>query len=129
MKPRTALIIGDAVVITFFVLVGLNNHEGVSLTGWARNAIPFTTSWLVVGSVLGVFRPKIAGSLTSILPRIVLAWPIAAMIGLVARYLILGHGLEVSFIVVTIVTNLVLLLIVRTVYALTRRAAREEANS
>ena len=129
MKPCTALIIGDAVVITFFVLLGLNNHEGVSLAGWARNAIPLSVAWLVVGGVLGVFRPQVAGSMTTIVPRIVLAWPVAAMIGLVARYLILGHGLEASFIIVTILINLVMLLVWRTAYALTRRTAREEAGS
>ena len=128
MNPRVTLIVGDAIVISLFVLLGLNNHEGISLAGWARNAVPLTIAWLVIGGALGVFRPQIAGSMTTILPRIALAWPVAAMIGLVTRYLILGHGLAVSFVIVTVLTNLVMLLIWRTAYTLALRTKRGEAS-
>jgi len=129
MKPKTTLIGGDALVITLFVLVGLNNHEGISLAGWARNAVPLTAAWLVIGGALGVYRTEIAGNLTSILPRTALGWPIAAIIGLVARYLVIGHGLALSFVIVTVLINLVLLLIWRTAYTLALRTRRGEASS
>ena len=129
MKPRTTLILGDAVVITLFVLLGLQSHEGVSLAGWARNAVPLTAAWLVVGGVFGVFRPEVASSLVVALQRTVLAWPLAAVVGLGARYLVIGHGLEASFIIVTILINLVMLLLWRAAYALALRTKRGEASS
>ena len=129
MKPNPTFIGGDAVVITLFVLLGLSSHEGIDLTGWARNAVPLTISWLVVGGALGVFRREIAGNLTPIIQRVAIAWPIAAVIGLVARYLVVGHGLEISFIIVTIFTNLVILLAWRTAYVLVLRTKRQEASS
>ena len=129
MKPNPTFIGGDAVVITLFVLLGLSSHEGIDLTGWARNAVPLTISWLVVGGALGVFRREIAGNLTPIIQRVAIAWPIAAVIGLVARYLVVGHGLEISFIIVTIFTNLVILLAWRTAYVLVLRTRRQEASS
>jgi hypothetical protein len=84
---------------------------------------------LVVGGALGVFRREIAGNLTPIIQRVAIAWPIAAVIGLVARNLVVGHGLEISFIIVTIFTNLVILLAWRTAYALVLRTKRQEASS
>jgi hypothetical protein len=129
MKPNPTLIGGDAIAITLFVLLGLSSHEGIELTGWARNAIPLTISWLVVGGALGAFRPEVAGNLTAIIQRVVIAWPIAAIIGLIARYIVIGHGLEVSFIIVTMLTNLVILLAWRTAYALALRTKRQEASS
>ena len=129
MKPQRTLIGGDVVAITLFVLLGLSSHEGIDLTGWARNAIPLTLSWLVVGGALGVFRREIASNLTTIIQRVAIAWPIAAVIGVVARYLVVGHGLEISFVIVTILTNLVILLAWRTAYALALRNKRQEASS
>ena len=129
MKPRATLIGGDAAVISLFVLLGLCSHEGVSLAGWARNAVPLTAAWLVIGGALGVFRPEVASSLTTTLQRTALAWPLAAVVGLGARYFVLGHGLAVSFVVVTLLTNLVMLLVWRTAYAATRRAVRQEGSS
>jgi FlaA1/EpsC-like NDP-sugar epimerase len=129
MKPNPTLIGGDAIAITLFVLLGLSSHEGIDVTGWARNAIPLTLSWLVVGGALGVFRREVASNLTTVLQRVAIAWPIAAVIGVVARYMVVGHGLEISFIIVTILTNLVILLAWRTAYALARRTKRQEASS
>ena len=133
MKPSpkqfTTLIGGDAVVITLFVLLGVSSHDGISLEGWARNAVPLTAAWLVIGGALGVYRTEVAGNLTTILQRTALAWPIAAIIGLVARYLVIGHGLEASFIIVTILINLVMLLLWRTLYAFALRTKRGEASS
>ena len=129
MKPRAALVVGDAAVISLFVLLGLSSHEGISLAGWARNAVPLTAAWLVIGGALGVFRPEVASSLTSTLQRTALAWPIAAVVGLVARYLVLGHGLAASFVVVTLLTNLAMLLVWRTAFAVSRRALRQGVSS
>ncbi len=129
MKPNPTLIGGDAIAITLFVLLGLSSHEGIDVTGWARNAIPLTLSWLVVGGALGVFRREVASNLTTVLQRVAIVWPIAAVIGVVARYMVVGHGLEISFIIVTILTNLVILLAWRTAYALARRTKRQEASS
>lgn len=133
MRPRqkqlSVLIGGDAVVITLFVLLGLSSHEGIELSGWARNAVPLTISWIVVGSALGVFRREVASSLTTVLQRVAIGWPIAAVIGLVTRYLVVGHGLEISFVIVTILTNLVMLLAWRTGYVLMLCTKRGEASS
>lgn len=129
MKPRAALVTGDAIVISLFVLLGLSNHEGITLAGWARNVVPLTAAWLVIGGALGVFRPEVASSLTLIWQRTALAWPIAAVVGLVARYLVLGHGLALSFVIVTLLTNLVMLLVWRTAFAVSRRAVRQEGSS
>ena len=116
MRSQWILIGGDVFVITLFVILGLNSHGGISLEGWARNAAPLTASWLVIGLALGAYRPEIAPNLTAILPRVAIAWPIAAITGLVARYLVVDHGLEFSFIIVTVLINLVMLLAWRSAY-------------
>ena len=128
-RQLSILIAGDAIAITCFVLLGLSSHEGIDLTGWARNAIPLTISWLVIGSTLGTFRPEVAISLTTVLQRVAIGWPIAAISGLAARYLVVGHGLGISFVIVTILTNLVMLLAWRAAYALLFYTKREGAGS
>ena len=128
-KQYTTLIGGDAIVITLFVLLGLSSHDGISLEGWARDAVPLTAAWLVIGGALGVYRTEIAGNLKTILQRTALAWPIAAIVGLVFRYLVIGHGLEASFVIVTILINLVMLLLWRAAYALALRTKLGEASS
>ena len=116
MRSQWILICGDVFVITLFVILGLNSHGGISLEGWARNAAPLTASWLVIGLALGAYRTEIATNLTAILPRVAIAWPIAAITGLVVRYLVVDHGLEFSFIIVTVLINLVMLLAWRSAY-------------
>ena len=116
MRPQRNLIVGDFIVITLFVILGLSSHDGISFEGWARNAVPLTAAWLVIGLASGVYRTESAINLASVLQRVAIAWPIAAITGLVARYIVVGHGLELSFIIVTILTNLVMLLAWRTAY-------------
>ena len=116
MRSQWILIGGDVFVITLFVILGLNSHGGISLEGWTRNAAPLTASWLVIGLALGAYRTEIATNLTAILPRVAIAWPIAAITGLVVRYLVVDHGLEFSFIIVTVLINLVMLLAWRSAY-------------
>ena len=116
MRSRRILIGGDFIVITLFVILGISSHEGISLEGWTRNAVPLTAAWLVIGLMLGVYQTKIAMNLAVILRRVAIAWPLAAITGLLVRYFMAGHGLEPSFIFITIITNLVMLLTWRMVY-------------
>ena len=129
MKSQRVLIVGDFFVITLFVILGLNSHGGISLEGWARNAVPLTTAWLVIGLALGVYRTEIASNLTTTLQRVSIAWPIAAVTGLFARYIMLGHGLEFSFIIVTFLINLVMLLAWRSAYIFVFRFSQVGGNS
>ena len=116
MKPQQVLMGGDFFVITLFVILGLNSHDGISLEGWARNAVPLMAAWSAIGLALGVFRTEITTNLTAIFHRVAIAWPITAVAGLVARYLVVDHGLEFSFVIVTILINLVMLLAWRAAY-------------
>lgn len=129
MRSQWILIGGDFFVITLFVIVGLNSHGGISLEGWTRNAAPLTASWLVIGLALGAYRTEIATNLTAILPRVAIAWPIAAITGLVARYLVVDHGLEFSFIIVTVLINLVMLLAWRSAYTFVFPSKQLGSNS
>ena len=129
MRSQRTLIGGDFIVITLFVILGLSSHDGISLEGWARNALPLIAAWLVIGLPLGVYQTEIAINLRAVLQRVAIAWPIAAMTGLVTRYLVVGHGLELSFIIATILTNLVMLLAWRTAYSIAFRSKRGGASS
>ena len=129
MRSQWILIGGDFFVITLFVILGLNSHGGISLEGWARNAAPLTAAWLVIGLTLGVYRTEIATNLTAIFQRVSIAWPIAAITGLVARYLVVDHALEFSFIIVTILINLVMLLAWRSAYTFVFRSKQVGGNS
>ena len=91
----------DAAAILAFVTVGLlSHHGGVSLRGYARDAIPFLGCWFAAAAVFGLYtrgglRPLVA------------TWAVAVPAAVLIRSLVLGRALdgkEAAFLAVSLVT-------------------------
>ena len=115
------LVAGDLVAFNVVTAIGLLSHG--ELTGFEALgqviivAAPFAIGWFLIAPFAGVFRSDIAGQPRRILPRAALAWLIALPIGLLLWSLIRQKPIQPAFAVVTFITNLIVLLGWRGVFA------------
>ena len=112
---------GDLVAFNIVTAIGLLSHgelTGLNALGQvAIIAAPFAIGWFLIAPFAGAFRADIAGQPRRILPRAALAWLIALPIGLLLWSLIRQKPIQPAFAVVTFITNLIVLLGWRGVFA------------
>jgi hypothetical protein len=115
------LAVGDLLAFNVVTAIGLLSHgelTGIGKLGEvAKIAAPFAIGWFIVAPFAGVFRADIAGQPRRVLPRAALAWLIALPIGLLLWSLIRQKPVQPAFAVVTFITNLIVLLGWRGVFA------------
>ena len=115
------LVAGDLVALNVVTTIGLLSHgelTGLDTLGQVVIvAAPFAIGWFLIAPFAGAFRADIASQARRILPRAALAWLIALPIGLLLWSLIRQKQIQPAFAVVTFITNLVVLLGWRGVFA------------
>jgi hypothetical protein len=110
----------DALAILVFAAVGqLSHHGGVSLAGFARDALPVLGCWSAAAWAFGLYRRPT-------LPAFLRTWLVGVTVGVAVRAAILGRaigGRELAFLVTSLVFVLVFVLAFRAVgrVALRRR--------
>jgi hypothetical protein len=119
---RVALLAaGDLVAFNVVTMIGLLSHGELTgldaLSQVATIAAPFAIGWFLIAPFAGAFRADIAGQPRRILTRAALAWLIALPIGLLLWSLIRQKQIQPAFAVVTFITNLIVLLGWRGVFA------------
>jgi hypothetical protein len=121
IRRVATLAAGDLIAFNVVTAIGLLSHgklTGLDALGEvATIAAPFAIGWFLVAPFAGAFRGNIAGQPRRVLPRAALAWLIALPIGLLLWSLIRQKPVEPAFAVVTFITNLIVLLGWRGVYA------------
>jgi len=120
-RPAALLAVSDAVAIIVFATIGLiSHHHGLSVRGYARDALPIVGVWFAAGLGLRLYvtqRPS----------RLAATWLIGVTGGVLVRALILGrtlNGKEATFLAVALITIGVLVAALRGVIALTPFARR-----
>jgi hypothetical protein len=100
----------DAVAIVLFAAIGqLSHHGGVSLAGFARDALPLLGGWFLAAAAFGLYT---RGGRRAF----VLTWLVGVTAGVAVRALVLGRSLnghEAAFLVTSLVFTLVLVLACR----------------
>ena len=113
-RQIATLAAGDLVAFNIVTAIGLLSHSeltGLDALGQvAIVAAPFAVGWFLIAPFAGAFRADIAGQPRRILPRTALAWLIALPIGLLLWSLIRQKSIQPAFAVVTFITNLIVLL-------------------
>ncbi len=125
-RMRLLLVGGDIVSFIVFAIIGRSSHgEAAGLAAMVevlKTAAPFLLGWFLVAPWLKAYRPP-EGQTGAFLRSTALAWLVAWPLALLLRALFLQRGIPVSFALVTLISNLVLLLGWRGVFAwLTNRA-------
>ena len=117
-----ALAVGDFVVFNLVTAIGLLNHGRLGtvegLLEVATIATPFAAGWFVVAPFFGLFRRELAGRPRAALPRVALAWLVALPLGLLLWSIVRQKSVQPAFAIITFITNLVLLLGWRGLFAL-----------
>lgn len=129
MRRTVALAAGDALAFLIFAAIGRASHSEAAgldaLVQVAETAAPFAAGWFVVAPLAGAFKTEIAVSPRRMLARTALAWLIACPAGLALRALVRQSGVPISFAIITFLTNLLILLGWRGIFAwLASRASR-----
>jgi hypothetical protein len=117
----TGLAAGDLVAFNIVTAIGLLSHgelTGLDSVGQvAIVAAPFAIGWFLIAPFAGAFRSDIASQPRRILPRAAVAWLIALPIGLLLWSLIRQKQIQTPFAIVTFITNLIVLLGWRGIFA------------
>lgn len=118
---RTAiLVIGDILVFLIFAAIGRRSHsEAGNFFGVAITALPFAVAWFLVSPFVGAFKRNVVRTPGKMSLTTLLAWLAAWPLALLLRGLFVDKGVPpLSFAIVTLITNTVLLQAWRTPAAL-----------
>jgi hypothetical protein len=116
------LVAGDLISFLIFAGVGRQSHHeatGLGALGQvALTAVPFAAGWFIIAPLVGAFRRNTTASTPAMLRRTGLAWLAAWPVTLVLRWVFTGMRPPVSFALVILLTNTVLLGLWRGLFAL-----------
>lgn len=114
---QVILIVGDLLAFLLFGALGRDSHGlEVSLGSAIGAAYPFALAWLVVGFFLGTLRPERAARPLDAAKWAWITWAAAWPVGHFLRSMILQRPVMVSFALVTLGTNLLILGLWRAAY-------------
>jgi hypothetical protein len=137
LSPRTrlvSLVFGDILCFLIFVTLGSNSHgEGVNFLRSLWLSIPFLAAWFVVSPFAGAFRPDITYQPAKMLLRTLFAWVVTWPVAMAFRWFIVERLNPVSwqsflsFSLVVLIVNLILLVIWRGPFAMSNNLRRRVA--
>ena len=121
VRRSAMLAAGDALAFMVFAALGRASHSeaaGIAaILQIAETAAPFAIGWFVVAPFAGAYRAELTQQPRLMLARSALAWLLAWPIGLLLRALIRQSTIPLSFAIVTLITNMLILLGWRGVFA------------
>ena len=117
------LIIGDILCFLIFVALGRSSHREASGFGAIPQiivtALPFLAGWFLISPFVGAFRHKIIAQPKAMVIRTALAWLLAWPVAMLLRGIFVDHGVPpLSFAIIVLVFNTILLMIWRWPFAL-----------
>ena len=108
------LVAGDVLAFHIISAIGFASHGELTGAGALPQvvevAMPFAAGWLAVAPFAGAFKGQVASQPRRMLARTALAWLIACPIGLLLWSLVRQKSIQPAFAVVTLITNMVILL-------------------
>jgi len=126
------LVIGDLICFLIFSALGRNQHREPSgftaILQIILTALPFAAGWFLVSPFVGAFRHKILAKPGAMVIRTALAWLLAWPVAMLLRGIFVDHGIPpLSFAIIVLLFNMLLLLIWRWLFALTNNLRKRGA--
>ena len=117
LSRRLDLVFGDAAMILTFAYIGRASH-GDSSFDWQllRTAAPFLAAWFLTTPLLGAYTRAATANLTMSFQSFARAWAVSIPMGIALRGVITQHVPAMTFTVITLVTNFILIGAWRTAY-------------
>ena len=120
MILKTAVVVaGEIDVLLAFVIFGRAEHEITLGQTLFRTALPFGFVWVVCSPWLGGYKASTLYNLSEMAWKIPLIWLLCGLVALVGRALLTDGSLILSFAIVSIAVQGVLLISWRGVFMLT----------
>ena len=110
MIHTAVVVVGDIAVFFAFVILGRAEHEITLGQALFRTALPFGFAWVVGSLWLGAYRASTLYNLRTMAWKIPLIWLLCGLVALVVRALLTDQSLILSFGVVSIAVQGVLLI-------------------
>ena len=108
---HTAVVLaGDIAVFLEFVILGKAEHEITLGQALFRTALPFGFVWVVSSPWLGTYKASTQYNLSAVAWKIPLIWLLCGLVALVGRALLTNQPLILTFAVVSIAVQGVLLI-------------------
>ena len=126
---HTAVVVaGDIAVFLAFVIFGKAEHEITLGQASLRTALPFGFVWAVCSPWLGGYKASTLYNLSTMAWKIPLVWLLCGLVALVGRALLTNQPLILTFVVVSIAVQGVLLVSWRGVFmlAVTKLTTRDD---
>jgi Protein of unknown function (DUF3054) len=117
------LVLGDVLCFLIFAALGRNTHSEASgsaaIPQIIITALPFMAGWFLVSPFVGAFRQKILTQPRAMVIRTALAWLVSWPVAMLLRGIFVDHGVPpLSFAIVVLLFNMLILLIWRWPFAL-----------
>ena len=110
MIHTAVVVVGDIAVFVAFVILGRSEHEITLGQALFRTALPFGFVWVVSSPWLGAYRASTLYNLKTMAWKIPLIWLLCGLVALVVRALLTDQSLILSFAVVSMAVQGVLLI-------------------
>ena len=112
------LALGDALVFVIFAAIGMRSHkEALTVPSVLVTAAPFAIGWFLVSPLIGAFRRGVTSRVSKMSLFTLLAWLVAWPVGLLLRGVTRHEIPQLSFAIVTLITNTIFLQIWRVSFA------------
>jgi hypothetical protein len=127
------LAVGDIIVFLVFAAIGRRSHgEAAGLNALlqiALTAAPFAVAWFVVSPFVGAFRRGLEKQPGKMAQRTALSWLAAWPVAMALRGIFVDHAVPpLTFALITLVTNTILLLIWRWPFSLLSTSLGRKAS-
>ena len=119
IRRTVFLIIGDAIVFLVFAFIGTTSHkEAIDPVKVVTTAAPFALGWFIVAPFVGAFSRKKTTEVRKMALYTILAWLPSLVLGMTFRGITVDHKVPpTSFMIVTLISNTIFLLIWRVPFA------------
>ncbi|HLG77328.1 MAG TPA: DUF3054 domain-containing protein [Ktedonobacteraceae bacterium] len=118
------LALGDILAFLVFALIGSNSHKEAVTAGhvvWV--AVPFVVAWFLVAPFLGAYRRNL--DVRAMAVRTGISWLAAWPVSMLLRGLLVDHQVPpLTFMVIALIANFIILCIWRIPYAIVRGKVR-----
>jgi hypothetical protein len=119
MGKTFALRVGDMATFLIFVIIGnLMHHFPITFMGMMETSIPFLAAWFAAGTFVGAFKPESHWAVFAAFRKVTISWIIAAPLAFFLRSFLFQKENVLPFMIVTIVTVYLFLLLWRISYTL-----------
>lgn len=122
-RPLLAVI--DTIALIIFAAIGKSSHTttgDIDILAVLLTAFPFVTSWLLTSPITNVYSPDDTSDTSNILlstaKKVVKGWGVAIPLGVILRGAIKGYAPPVPFVIVTLISTFVILVLGRVLFAI-----------